>query len=91
MTVERRDRDVVHPGRPARSPGAASRSTGDLAGVTIRHSHPGPRLGPPMRLRPELPTEPSLELIDAPVCITIEHSIVGAIQVTRDEVRKIRC
>ena len=31
------------------------------------------------------PTEPSLELIDAPLCITIEHSIVGAIQVERDE------
>src|SRR3984893_17958343 len=37
------------------------------------------------------PTEPSLELDEAPNCVRIEHSIVGAIRVNRDEVREDPC
>lgn len=59
---------------------------GDLTGVTIRHSTLVPGWGLQCNCDPKKPAEASLELIDAPACLTIEHSIVGSIQVTRDEV-----
>jgi hypothetical protein len=40
---------------------------------------------------PTSPTEASLELDDAPNCVQIEHSIIGAIQVNRDEVKEDPC
>ena len=40
---------------------------------------------------PSHPTEPSLELDDAPNCVRIEHSIIGSIQVNRDEVKEDPC
>jgi hypothetical protein len=40
---------------------------------------------------PKSPMEPSLELDDAPKCVQIEHSIIGAIQVSRDEVQEDPC
>lgn len=60
---------------------------GDMAGLAIRHCTlvPGWALG--CDCEPKRATEPSLELIDGPTCLTIEHSIVGAIQVDRDEVK----
>jgi hypothetical protein len=61
---------------------------GDVAGVTIRHSTLVPGWGLHCDCEPMRPTEPSLELFDAPTRLTIEHSIVGAIQVTRDEVKE---
>jgi hypothetical protein len=61
---------------------------GAVAGVTIRHSTLVPGWGIDRHCRPTRPTEPSLVLDDAPVCVRIEHSIVGAIQVNRDEVRE---
>ena len=61
---------------------------GAVAGVTIRHSTLVPGWGIDRHCRPTRPTEPSLVLDDAPVCVGIEHSIVGAIQVNRDEVRE---
>ena len=61
---------------------------GAVAGVTIRHSTLVPGWGIDRHCRPTRPTEPSLVLEDAPVCLRIEHSIVGAIQVNRDEVRE---
>jgi hypothetical protein len=36
--------------------------------------------------RPKRPAEPSLELFNTPACVTIDHSIVGSIQVSLDEV-----
>jgi hypothetical protein len=33
------------------------------------------------------PAEPSLEITDAPLCVTIDHSILGAIQVEREQVK----
>jgi hypothetical protein len=61
---------------------------GDVAGVTIRHSTLVPGWGMDCNCEPMRPTEPSLELDDAPNCVRIEHSIIGAIQVNRDEVRE---
>jgi hypothetical protein len=60
---------------------------GDVSGVTIRHSTLVPGWGLNCDCEPKRPTEPSLEVVDAPLCITIEHSILGAIQVDRDEAK----
>ncbi len=64
---------------------------GDVAGVVIRHSTLVPGWGLDTDCEPTRPTEPSLELDDAPDCIRIEQSIVGTIQVNRDEVRSDPC
>lgn len=64
---------------------------GEVAGVTIRHSTLVPGWGLDCNCEPLRPTEPSLELDDAPNCVRIEHSILGAIQVNRDEVREDPC
>jgi hypothetical protein len=61
---------------------------GDLAGVNIRHSTLVPGWGLHCDCGPKLPSEPSLELTNSPDCINIEHSIIGAIQVNWDEVKK---
>jgi hypothetical protein len=61
---------------------------GDLAGATIRHCTLVPGWGLHCDCQPKLPSEPSLELTNAPDCLTIEHSIIGAIQVNRDEVKE---
>ena len=58
---------------------------GDMAGVLIRHSTLVPGWGLQCNCEPKRPTEPSLELINSPACLRIEHSILGGIQVTRDE------
>jgi hypothetical protein len=58
---------------------------GDVSGVTIRHCTLVPGWGLDCGCGPLRPTEPSLEIVGAPLCITIEHSILGAIQVERDE------
>jgi hypothetical protein len=59
--------------------------SGDISGVAIRHSTLVPGWGLDCDCNPERPTEASLELLDAPRCLTIEHSIVGAIQIERDQ------
>ena len=61
---------------------------GELTSVAIRHS----TLVPGWELRhdcePTAPSEPSLQLFNAPnLCVDIQHSIVGSIQVNQDEVR----
>jgi hypothetical protein len=61
---------------------------GDLTGLTIRHSTLVPGWGLNSDCSPKRPTEPSLELDNAPECVTIEHSILGRIQVSRDEVKE---
>ncbi len=58
---------------------------GDVSGVVIRHSTLVPGWGLHCDCEPRRGTEPSLELRDAPACVTIDHSIVGAIQVVRAE------
>ena len=54
---------------------------GELAELTLRHSTlvPGWTLGGDCE--PHRATEPSLEIFAADVCVKIEHSILGAIQV----------
>jgi hypothetical protein len=55
--------------------------SGDLAELTVRHSTlvPGWTLG--YECEPQRPTEPSLEIFSPNVCVKIEHSILGAIQI----------
>lgn len=65
--------------------------TGDVAGLTIRHSTLVPGWGLTCDCEPLRPAEPSLELDDAPDCVRIEHSIIGSIQVDRDEVKEDPC
>src|SRR5581483_3494345 len=64
---------------------------GVVGGVTIRHSTLVPGWGMDCNCEPQRPTDPSLELDGAPNCLRIEHSILGAIQVNRDEVREDPC
>jgi hypothetical protein len=64
---------------------------GEVAGVVIRHSTLVPGWGINCDCEPDHPTEPSLELDNAPNCVRIEHSIIGAIQVNRDEVKEDLC
>jgi hypothetical protein len=68
--------------------GRSVQTDGELAGVTIRHCTLVPGWGLQCDCEPKRPAETSLELNDSPDCLTIEHSIVGAIQVNRDEVRE---
>jgi hypothetical protein len=65
--------------------GRGMQVSGDVSGVAIRHSTLVPGWGLECNCEPKRPTEPGIELIDAPLCLTIEHSIVGAIQIERDE------
>jgi hypothetical protein len=60
--------------------------SGDVSGVTIRHCTLVPGWGLDCGCGPMRPSEPSLEVMCAPLCVTIEHSIVGAIQIERNEV-----
>ncbi len=64
---------------------------GDVAGLVIRHSTLVPGWGVDCGCEPNHPAEPSLQLDNAPNCVRIEHSIIGAIQVNRDEVTEDPC
>lgn len=64
---------------------------GEVAGIVIRHSTLVPGWGIDCGCEPNHPSEPSLELDDAPNCVRIEHSIIGAIRVNRDEVKEDPC
>jgi hypothetical protein len=59
---------------------------GALSSVTLRHTTlvPGWSLEPDCQ--PHRPAEPSLYVLNSQACITIQHSIVGSIQVDNDEV-----
>jgi hypothetical protein len=54
---------------------------GDLQQVTIRHSTLVPGWELDNDCNPKRPTEPSLEIFSPNVCVMIEHSIIGSIQV----------
>lgn len=58
---------------------------GSASGVTIRHCTLVPGWGLECDCTPKRPSDPSLELDGTPDCVVIEHSIVGAIRVERDE------
>jgi hypothetical protein len=59
--------------------------SGDVTGVAIRHCTLIPGWGVDCDCNPQRPTEPSLDLDNAPRCLSIENSILGAIQVGRDQ------
>ena len=61
--------------------------SGEISGVTLRHCTLTPGWGLDCGCNPLRPAEPSLEILGAPLCVTIEHSILGAIRVERDEVK----
>ena len=68
--------------------GRGVQAEGDLAGFTIRHSTLVPGWGLHGDCKPRRPAEPSLQLFNTPyVCINIQHSIVGSIQLNQDEVQ----
>lgn len=54
---------------------------GGLGQVTIRHATLVPGWSLDSDCRPQCVTEPSLEIFSPRVCVVIEHSIVGAIQI----------
>ena len=54
---------------------------GNLGRVTIRHATLVPGWSLDSDCRPQCVTEPSLEIFSPQVCVVIEHSIVGAIQI----------
>src|SRR6185312_913370 len=62
--------------------------SGEVSGVTLRHCTIVPGWGLDCDCNPLRPLEPSLEILGAPLCVTIEHSILGAISVERDEVKE---
>lgn len=66
-------------GRPVRAEGA-------LATLRIRHCTLVPGWDLHDDCAPSRPAEPSIELIDTCACLVVEHSIVGSIQVSNDEV-----
>jgi hypothetical protein len=55
--------------------------TGDMAELTIRHSTLVPGWTLDGECEPQRSTEPSLEIFAPNICVKIEHSIIGAIQV----------
>lgn len=61
---------------------------GGVAGVTIRHCTLVPGWGLKCNCEPLRASGPSLQLVNSPDCLSIEHSIIGAIQVNRDEVKE---
>jgi hypothetical protein len=59
---------------------------GRVSGVTIRHSTLVPGWGLTCDCKPKHPAEASVRVTGSPLCLTVEHSILGPIQVERDEV-----
>jgi hypothetical protein len=76
-TPETDTRDVAAVPAKARCP----------AHVTIRHCTLVPGWGLHNDCQPSRPAEPSLELFNVRARVTIEHSILGSIQVNEDQVR----
>jgi hypothetical protein len=66
--------------------GRGAQVSGKLESVTIRHCTLVPGWSLDCDCEPEQAAEPSLEFIDATARVAIEHSILGAIQVTQREV-----
>jgi hypothetical protein len=59
---------------------------GAISSVTIRHTTLVPGWTLETDCKPHRPAEPSLYVLNSPTCITIQHSIVGSIQVSNNEV-----
>jgi hypothetical protein len=61
--------------------GRGVQAAGDLSELTLRHTTLVPGWTLDGVCEPEHTTEPSLEIFSPAVCVNIEHSILGAIQV----------
>jgi hypothetical protein len=61
---------------------------GEVLGVALRHCTLVPGWGLDCNCEPVRPAEASLTLAGSPQCLTIEHSIVGAIQIDSDQARQ---
>lgn len=61
---------------------------GDICGLTLRHSTLVPGWSLECDCEPARPAEPSLYLNNSQACIVIQHSILGSILVSHDEVSK---
>lgn len=61
---------------------------GNMAGMMVRHTTIVPGWGLHCDCEPWRPSEPSLVLNEAPKCLRVERSILGSIQVNREEVRE---
>lgn len=83
IVVTGRGMQIVGPDRAE----AERFAEGDLCDVTLRHVTLVPGWGLECDCEPKRPSEPSLELLHTGAQITIEHSILGAIQVVADEVQ----
>jgi hypothetical protein len=60
---------------------------GDMAGAVVRHATLVPGWSMDCDCEPKRPTEPSVEVNGNVGCLTIDHSISGAIEVNRDQAR----
>ena len=67
--------------------GNAVQVDGELASLVIRHCTLVPGWGIEENCEPRRPAKPSIELIDTNARVSIEHSIVGSVQVAHDPVR----
>ena len=80
-------------GRPLRISGLYENSAGNrqvscASRVVIRHCTLVPGWGIDCNCEPDRPAEPSLEIHNLRASVSIEHSIVGSIQIQEDEVRR---
>ncbi|QLE75111.1 hypothetical protein FGW37_29015 [Streptomyces rectiverticillatus] len=65
--------------------GRCIRIHGDVGGLLIRHCTLVPGWDLDERCRPREPEEPSLELVDTPADVRVEHSVLGTVVVRRNE------
>jgi hypothetical protein len=84
LLVTGRSIHVYGPGPETQTPGIPPPV--DLCAITIRHCTLVPGWTLHSDCEPKRPAEPSLELINTQAQVRIEHSILGSIQVTADEV-----
>lgn len=75
-------------GRGLRLTGPDAEREGDLCDLRIRHCTLVPGWGLGCDCDPEEPNEASIELVNSSAGLSIEHSIVGSIFVTADEVTR---
>lgn len=59
---------------------------GELACLVLRHCTLVPGWALASDCQPQRPAEPSLEIFSPRACVTVEHSILGSVQVVLDEV-----
>jgi hypothetical protein len=85
LLVTGRSIQVYGPEVDPDAPGAPIKD--DMCTVTIRHCTLVPGWSLHNDCTPTRPREPSLELINAHARVTVEHSIIGSIQVTADQVK----